>query len=454
MLSIEIMTTIIILAVLCAILLIAATTILYLYLKKKNPKNAFTVKLLSKQLKTEQAKLIKARQVYEESYADYNTKLSQLDFLDKKILEHDLIKLIKKERADEIQQSLIELNEHAKLEAANILVNSMQNLAGPIIQENSLGTIKLEDENMKGKIIGKDGRNKKVFELLTGTDLIIEKENSYISVSSHNPIRKTIGTLVLSELIRGKVIEPSRIETVYADVASQFNSSLVGIGKNIIENELKISDLPTELYEYVGRLKYRGSYGQNSLEHSIETARIANYIAMALDLDNKLATKCGLLHDIGKSIDYEINENHVTAGIKIVKDLKLHPAILNAIESHHGSVKANNIYSEIIKLADTISAARPGARIDSFEEYIERVQRLEKIVTEFEAVNYAYAIKSGRQLRVIVNPIKVLDNDLEALAKAIKTKLETDELISGYNIKVVVIKENRYEFETDVTKHL
>lgn len=349
----------------------------------------------------------------------------------------------------EIEENLNELNSNYKQKANQILVDAMQTIVHQVIQEHTTSSINITDDTVKGRIIGKDGRNKRTFELVTGVDLIIEKDNNFITLSSFNPIRREIAKNLLSELLKIKSIDPNKIETMYKDVKASFENHLNVLGKEIVEDKFNIFDLNKELYPLIAKLKYRTSYGQNVLNHVCEVAHIAASIANTLKLDQKIAIKTALLHDIGKAIDFECDTNHVDAGLNIAKQLNLDEYIIDAIASHHGETLSKNIYSEIIKLADTISASRPGARINSYGEYFTRVQELEKIINNFNEVNNCFVIRSGRQVRVMVNPILVDDFSLANLANKIKYEIENNEITKGFNIKVTLIKENRYEFETN-----
>lgn len=356
----------------------------------------------------------------------------------------ELISKTKKELNDELEI----LKDEAGIRATKILINAMESIMQPLIQEHTTTSINIVDDTVKGRIIGKEGRNKRAFEIITGVDLIIEKDNNFITLSSHNPIRREIARKLLEELIKTKSIDPTKIESMYKDVKKIFEEEIYQVGKNIVEDIFGISDLNKDVYNYIGKLKYRSSYGQNALTHICEVAQIAKSIALDLGLDTKKAVKVALLHDIGKSIDYEANTNHVDAGVDIAKELELDDDIIDGIISHHGETVCKNVYSEITKIADAISAARPGARINSYNEYFTRVQELEKIINNFDEVNNAYVIRSGRQVRVLVNPILVDDFTLPILANKIKNEIENNEITKGFNIKVTLIKENRYEFET------
>ncbi len=402
-----------------------------------------------KQVQKKINELDKSIEAYKESKEVYENKLQALSTKSEDELKEELFSLIKSKEKKNIEASLLEIRENANLEAANILVNTMQSIAEPLIQEHTTTSIVVEDDQTKGRIIGRDGRNKRAFEIITGTDLIIEKDSNFITVSSHNPIRREIAHLVLEELIKIKSIDPTKIESTYETVKTTFDEKLKSIGREIVEDKLDIHDLNPGVYPYLGRLQFRSSYGQNALSHSYECACIAASIADALKIDRKMAMECALLHDIGKSMDQELNSNHIDIGKKIALELNLSDEIINSIESHHGTVLCSNIYAEIAKLADSISAARPGARINSYEEYFTRVNELETIINDFQEVKNAYVIKAGRNVRVMVNPLLVTDNELQDLAQRIKEKIETNNIVKGYNIKVTLIKEFKYEFETE-----
>lgn len=448
-------TIIIVLSIL--LFLLAITTSSWYFIKSPKKIKSRETKVNNKlklTLEKEQTNLKLLKIEAESLITKYNDKLMTLDYLDYPKIEQEVKRQIFQKKQEELSDELSNLEKNAEINAKNILINAMQHICDPLVQEITTTTITLPNDLMKGRIIGKDGRNKRSFEYLTGTDLIIEKENSLVTISSHNPIRREIAYQLLNELIKSKSIEPARIETIYSNLVNKFDQHIYETGQEFIENKLKIFDLPKELYPYMGRLKYRSSYGQNTLQHIWECAQLANTIANYLEVDSVMAIKCAIIHDIGKSVDYEIDKDHVTAGLKIAKELNLDDVLINSIESHHGQVVCDNIYSEIVAIVDSISASRPGARINSYEEYIERVQTLEKIVNELDEVNSSYVIRSGRHLRIMVNPSKVNDNNFEVFAKKIKTLLEADKLIGGYNIKVIIIKENRYEFETEAKKHL
>lgn len=365
------------------------------------------------QLNQQSADLQQLQKMYEQKTESLTQKIETLASLSQHELKTEFFNLLEAKSQSLINERLAEVKEVAQIQASQIIVDTMEGLTDNLVNDNCLATVRINEESAKGRVIGRNGRNKKVFEALTKTDLIIDKDEDAISVSSHNPIRREIANQLLTQLVNGKIIEPAKIEMLYETIKNDFEKNLFEIGKQAVEVELKIFDLPQTLYPYIGRLKYRSSYGQNTLRHVIECAYIANHIALELKLNAALATKCALLHDIGKAIDYEINQSHVEAGLEIIDKLDLPREIINSIESHHGQVAATSIYAQIAKLADTISAARPGARINSANEFFERMQTLENLVKVLPEVVSVYALKSGRQLRVFVNPSKIDDGELE-----------------------------------------
>ncbi len=400
-------------------------------------------------------KLKQQQCLLDETIMDYQAKL--LDLSNKTELEiNDEIKTtftkkLSKELAEEIKDYKKTLNDNKVELLTNLL--AYQNILEESIHQASASIIKLDDANLKGRIIGKEGRNKKIFEHLTGVDLVIDKVSDFITVASLNPIRRTIAVNVINELIKSKNIEPSRIESCYEQEYNKFNHEIYELGKSVCLEKLHAPDLNEKIYPYIGRLNYRSSYSQNILSHALECAFIAQQIAFHLGIDEQKAKLAAFFHDIGKAVDFEIDKNHIDAGIEIAHECKLDDYIIEAIKTHHNDGVINSIYSEITKIADAISASRPGARIDSYDDYIKRVNRLEEICNQFEAVNGSYVIKSGRQLRVMVNPKKIENYDqLEVLSQQLKETIEQDSEVGTYKIKVVMIKEDKLSFETSQNK--
>lgn len=363
----------------------------------------------------------------------------------KKILIQNLYKNMRPELNRIYEAERKRFQEEYEIQAQNLLVNAMEGMAEKMVSQRSLSIIPIEDESLKGRIIGKNGRNKHIFESLTGVDIIVDKK-AEISISSVNPIRRQIAVNLFEAMLQTKVIEPSKLENLYKNVVDEFNAKLMKYGQAAIEDELKIYDLNPEIYPYVGRLQFRTSYGQNALRHCIEAARYAEILAHQLGIDPEKAKRAAFFHDIGKSVDFDENYDHVESGLIIARKFNLPEYIYNAIESHHNKVEPNNIYAALVKVVDTLSAARPGARVDAFNEFLKRVTRLENICMQIEGVKEAYAIQSGRTLRVIVKPDIIRDDELGLLKYEIQKVIESDPLTNKHQIKVIMIRENRLEF--------
>ncbi len=366
----------------------------------------------------------------------------------KMLLLNNLELTLKKEKSQLINHYNEITKEEISLRVQNMLINCFESLNEDFVVPKTSFTIKLEDDAVKGRIIGKDGRNKKAFELVTGTELIIEKDPE-ITISCFNPIRREIAKNVLVKLIENKHIEPSRIEKYFEQESLIIENKINDIGCNVVENQLQMYDINKELYNYVGKLYFRTSYGQNILLHSKECAMLAVSIAREIGVDTEKAKRAAFFHDIGKSVDFDIDNDHVESGVKLARKYNLDDYIINAIESHHEKVPIDNIYSAIVKVVDRISASRPGARIISFEEYIQRVTEIETICNSFEGVKTSYALKAGKQVRVIIDP-KIIDDDQAIiLAQEIKNKLEDTPIINKQPIDVVLIREKRIEIKSD-----
>ena len=294
---------------------------------------------------------------------------------------------------------------------------------------------------MKGRIIGREGRNIKSMEQLFGVSLIIDDTPETITVSCFDPIRREKAKLTLEALIKDGRIQPGRIEDLYYKIAADFDESLKRIGEQTIF-KLGLPRISANLLVYIGRLKYRTSYGQNVLDHSIQVAYLSSVMASELGLDPILAKRAGLLHDIGKSIDCEMEGSHVQLGRDLAKKFGEPEVVINAIESHHGDVPKKFLISEIVSAADTLSAARPGARSETLETYIKRLEAIEEICNSYDGVSSSYALQSGRDVRVMVVPEKVSDEDAKVIASLIKGRIEDEVSIPG-QIKISVIREMR-----------
>jgi ribonuclease Y len=317
----------------------------------------------------------------------------------------------------------------------------MQKYAADVTNEQTISVISLPNDEMKGRIIGREGRNVRTFESVTGVDLIIDDTPEAIVISSFDPLRREIARLTIENLIKDGRIHPARIEEVYDKMCNELNQKIKEYGKDTIY-ELGISKMDSDLIETVGRLHFRTSYGQNALKHSKEVAYISGLLAAELGENVNLAKRAGLLHDIGKAIDFEMEGSHVDIGVDLAKKYNEHKVVINAIASHHGDTPSTSVISSIVNIADTISASRPGARNDSSENYFQRLEKIENIGNEVKGVDKAYAIQAGRELRVIVKPEEVDDLMSYQIARNIKDKIEAEVQYPG-TIKVTVIRETR-----------
>jgi len=333
-----------------------------------------------------------------------------------------------------------EASEQADEVARNIIISSVERNATEVAAERTISSVNLPNDEMKGRIIGREGRNIRSFEAIAGVDLIIDDTPEVVIVSSFDPYRREIAKKALERLISDGRIHPARIEEVIGKVQNEINQDIINAGKQACV-ELKVS-LPRELYPYIGRLKYRTSYGQNVYYHSLEVANIAAMIAASLKSNVDFAKQAGLLHDIGKTMKSVGDGGHALLSAKVAQKYGLDDRVVNAIAAHHQEEEAKYIEAHIMITADAISAARPGARRESFDDYIERLHSLEKIATDFEGVEKAYAIQAGREVRVFVSSDQVADDATLILARDIAKKIETSMKYPG-QIKITLIRENR-----------
>ncbi len=333
----------------------------------------------------------------------------------------------------------------AKLEADKIsksmLVSCMQKYAGDVANDQTVTVVTLPNDDMKGRIIGREGRNIRTIEAVTGVDLIIDDTPEAIILSSFDPYRREIARVTIETLIKDGRIHPTRIEEVYDKVSKELREKVLEYGQAALF-ELGITKMEPELVELVGKLHFRTSYGQNALKHSMEVAHICGILASEIGENQNLAKRAGLLHDIGKSVDHEMEGSHVTIGAELAKKYKENEVVINSIESHHGDKPANYVISELVSIADTLSASRPGARNDSLDNYIKRMEELEAIASNMEGIEKSFAVQAGRELRVIVNPEKIDDLKSYKIARDIKNRIE-EELQYPGTIKVTVIRETR-----------
>ncbi len=359
---------------------------------------------------------------------------------------HDLImKRVESDMAIEIAQYIKEQERTAKLEAhekaKQIIVSSMERYSEDVANEQTVSTIDLPNDEMKGRLIGREGRNIRTIESVTGVDLIIDDTPEAIVISSFDPLRREIAKVTIETLIKDGRIHPARIEEVYDKVSKDINTKIMEIGTQTLY-DLGIAKMEPELINLVGKLKYRSSYGQNALQHSIEVANLTGLMASELGENINLAKRAGLLHDIGKAIDFEIEGSHVEIGSDLAHKYHEDEVVINAIESHHGDKDANNIISVLVEVADTLSAARPGARNDTMDNYMKRLAQLEEIGNSFPGVDKTFAVQAGREIRVMVKPDEVDDAKSYKMARDIKERIESEMQYPG-TIKINVIRETR-----------
>lgn len=413
-----------------------------------------------KELRELEKSIQKAQKQIELEYKELESTKAQIQSLkDKELKELERIASLTKE--DAYKELLKRVEEEAKIEsikiakaiedkakeeaereAKRIITTSIQRLSPEIAINYSISTIELPSNEFKGRIIGREGRNIRTFELLTGVDIIIDDTPDTVTLSSFDPMRREIAKQSLEKLIIDGRIHPARIEEVVEEVKKEMDNNIRKLGEETAM-ELDIHDMNPGLYYYIGKLYYRTSYSQNVLLHSKEVANIAGLMASELGLNEKIAKRAGLLHDIGKSISNEMGGSHTDIGIELCKKYKEPDYVLNAIKAHHEEEPVRYEEVALVCAADALSAARPGARRESLETYIKRLEKLEEITKSFDGVLNVYAVQAGREIRAIVSPAKLTDEQAYELSKKIAKKIEEEMDYPG-NIKVVVIRENRY----------
>jgi ribonuclease Y len=334
-----------------------------------------------------------------------------------------------------------EATEQGKEKARMIILQAIQRYAADQTADHTVSTVTIPTDDMKGRVIGREGRNIRSFEKTTGVDVIIDDTPGVVVVSCFDPVRREIARLSLEKLVQDGRIHPARIEEVVATTSKEMDEELLKIGREAAV-EANIPNLAKPIIPLLGRLAYRTSYGQNVLKHSIEVAYLSQMIAEELGLDGTIARRAGLLHDIGKALDHEVEGGHPQIGMEFLKRFNETEAVLNACLAHHGDCPATTAYTPIIMAADAISAARPGARRESLERYVKRLQDLEDLAMGFEGVRQAYAIQAGREVRVIVDVRQVDDKSSAKLARDISKKIEQELTYPG-EIKVTVLREVR-----------
>ena len=378
---------------------------------------------------------------------EQNKKLIEISGLKVEEAKKIILERIEEEMSVEIAAKIKDAEEKAKAEsnrkAQSLLANAIQQYAGETVSERTVSVVPLPNDEMKGRIIGREGRNIRSIEASTGVDLIIDDTPEAVVLSSFDPIRREIARRTLETLISDGRIQPSRIEELVNKFRKELDVELREAGEKAVF-DTGIGKVNPELVKLIGRLKYRTSYGQNALNHSLEVAYLAGKLASEIGEDEILARRAGLFHDIGKSCDSEMEGSHVEIGVELATRYHENETVIDAIASHHGDKEATTIISQLVAAADTLSAARPGARSESIENYIKRLTQLEEIGNEFKGVDKAYAIQAGREIRILVKPEEIDDATAYKLARDIRIKIENTMSYPG-TIKVTVIRETRVQ---------
>ena len=418
------------------------------FLNKKEEQLDLKSDLIEKsklEIDEKQKELEHSKQELEVSKNNISKELERVSNLSKEEAKSMLINQMTEEARKSAARMVRDIEEEARdtanKKAQDIVTQAIQRCATDHTSEVTVTSVTLPNEEIKGRIIGREGRNIKALENATGVDLIIDDTPETIVISAFDPIRREIARQSLEKLMMDGRIHPTRIEEVVEKVKRDIDQSIKEAGENAVF-EADVNGLHPEIVKTLGRLKYRTSYGQNVLKHSLEVCYIAGLLAAEVGADIKVAKRGGLLHDLGKALDHETEGTHVSIGVSLAKKYKESEAVIHCIEAHHGDVEFHSVEAVLVQVADAISSSRPGARRESIENYIKRLEQLESIADSFKGVDKSYAISAGREVRVIVKPEEITDDDAMFLAKDIAKKIEEEMEYPG-QIKVNVIRENR-----------
>ncbi len=398
-----------------------------------------------RQLRQKEEETLARRGEYERLINEQRDRLSDIAGLSReealKRLREEVIHQAKQVAANDIRLSIEQLKLDANQKAAEILSTAIQRLSVDHVAETTVSVVSLPSDEMKGRIIGREGRNIRTFEKASGVDLIIDDTPEAVVLSCFDPVRREIARLALEKLIADGRIHPGRIEEVVNKTAKEMEERLIKIGEQAVI-ETNIHNISPNLIKILGRLHYRTSYGQNVLHHSIESAWICGILAAEIGVDQEIARRAGLLHDIGKAVDHEIDGTHAIIGANLARKNGENKIIVNAIEAHHEEAEPISLYAALVHASDAISGARPGARREMLETYMQRLAKLEEIANKVEGVNKSYAIQAGRELRIIVEPTQIEDAQASVIATDIASQIEREVQYPG-QIKVTVIREVR-----------
>ncbi len=404
------------------------------------------------ELQALESKLRKREQLLTERHEEYkklieqeNQRLEQVSGLSmeeaKKILMDNMVDAAKLEAAQKLKEIRDELKANVKKEARKLIIQSIQRTASDHSVETTVSVLNIQNDEMKGRIIGREGRNIRAFEAATGIDVIVDDTPEAVILSGFDPFRREVARIALETLIADGRIHPARIEEVVQKTREELEEEIFRIGENTML-DIGLHGIHPELIKMIGKMKYRSSYGQNLLQHSIEVSWLCGIMAAELDLDPVLAKRCGLLHDIGKCVDRNTEGPHALIGYDVTKRFRENKVVVNAVGSHHEDIEMLSPYAALVQAADAISGARPGARRESLEGYVKRLEKLEKLAQSFEGVTKTYAIQAGREVRVIVEHDRVDDVMADQLAADIAAKIQQEMEYPG-QIKVTVIREKR-----------